>query len=59
MPLESFGCRICGKQAPQRLREDGMFEERMAWLRRHRKKKHPAAFRKSVKKGVKTRKSRK
>jgi len=32
------------------------FKDRMARLRRHRKKDHPKAFKKSIRKGVKTRK---
>jgi len=50
MPLKSFGCSICGKQAPVAYRADGKFEERMAWLRRHRKKMHPRKFRESYRK---------
>ena len=57
MPLESYGCSICGKQAPKHLREHGKFAERMAWLRRHRKAKHPTAFRKSIRKGIKARRT--
>ena len=44
MPLKTFGCSICGRQAPKDLREHGFFEERMAWLRKHRKKYHPNIF---------------
>lgn len=43
-PLKSFGCSICGKQVPKKYRADGMFEERMAWLRRHYKHSHPRKF---------------
>jgi hypothetical protein len=50
MPYKTFGCSICGKQAPTKYRADGMFEERMAWLRRHRAQHHPTAFKASVKK---------
>lgn len=38
MPLKSFGCRICGRQAPTEYRRHGMFEKRMSWLRRHKKR---------------------
>ena len=44
-------CSICGKISPE---DATNFEKRMAWLRRHRKDSHPEAFRKSVKKAVKT-----
>ncbi len=46
-------CSICGKISPVDAKN---FQERMAWLRRHRKESHPEAFRKSVKKAVKTKK---
>jgi len=55
MPYETWGCSICGKQAPKKYRADGYFEERMEWARQHRAKYHPAAFAASVKKGVATR----
>lgn len=55
MPLKSFKCSICGARAPKKYLADGQFEKRMAWIRRHRKRKHPEAFRKSVRKGVRTR----
>ena len=54
-PLKSYGCSICGEQAPTTCRADGKFEERMAWLLSHRKKHHPKAHRESVKKAVRTR----
>ena len=56
MPLKSFKCSICGAAARKELLAEGMFEKRMAWLRRHRAKQHPAAHKKSVKKAVRTRK---
>jgi hypothetical protein len=43
-------CSICGKISPA---EATNFEQRMAWLRRHRKESHPEAHRKSVKKAIK------
>jgi len=49
-------CSICGQISPEDVKN---FEERMAWLRRHRKEKHPEAFRKSVKKAVETREEKK
>lgn len=58
MPYKTFGCSICGKQAPLRLREHGTMSERMKWLREHRKKEHPAAFKASVKKAVSTRRAK-
>lgn len=56
-PLKSYGCAKCGKQAPTKLRADGKFEERFQWLRRHYKKNHPVLFKRSIRKGVATRKS--
>ena len=44
-------CSICGTISPV---EATNFEQRMAWLRRHRKESHPEAFKKSVKKAIKT-----
>ena len=55
MPLKKFECGICGAKAPKRLLEHSKFKDRMAWLRRHRKAKHPGAFRKSTRKSVKAR----
>lgn len=55
MPLKSFKCRICGKKCPQRYLAHSKFSERMNWLRRHRKRYHPKAHRKSIKKAVRTR----
>jgi hypothetical protein len=49
-PLESYGCSVCAKQAPKKLREDGMFAERLNWLRKHYKESHPVLFRKWHKK---------
>lgn len=43
-PLKSFGCSICGRQAPIALRADGKSEERWGWLRGHYKRKHPRKF---------------
>ena len=54
-PLKSFGCSICGKQAPKGLRKDGKFEERMSWLMSHKKRYHPKAHKKSIEKGLRTR----
>jgi len=44
---ESCHCSKCGKRSPV-----GYFEDRMAWLRRHYKKYHPRAWKRSVAKGV-------
>jgi len=46
MPYRTWGCSICGKQAPKRLREHGNFADRMAWLRRHYKREHTKEFKK-------------
>ncbi len=53
MSPETIHCRVrgCGKAIHAKNFEDGM-----AKLRRHRKLAHPALFRKSIKKGVATRK---
>lgn len=58
-PFKTFGCKICGQQAPERLRKHGTFEERQRWLRYHRKEHHPKAFKGSIKKGLKTRRKNK
>jgi hypothetical protein len=58
MAYQSWGCKECGKEAPERLRKHGQFGQRMTWLRRHRKKYHPEQFRESIEKGVATRLSR-
>jgi len=55
MPLKSFGCSICGRQAPKKLRADGKFSERMRWLWHHRARKHPTAHKRSVAKSLKAR----
>jgi len=55
MPLKSFRCSICGASAPRKYLEESKFAKRMAWLRRHRKRKHPTAHKKSVRKAVKAR----
>lgn len=47
-------CSICGKESPD-LRT---FENRMAWIRHHRKLRHPYAHRKSVKKSLETKRKR-
>ena len=55
MPLKKFECSICGAKCPKKYLADGKFAERMRWLWRHRKRKHPRAHRKSVKKSLATR----
>lgn len=55
MPLKRFRCSICGARARKELLQDDMFEKRMRWLWRHRKRKHPKAHRESVKKSKATR----
>lgn len=54
-PLKSFKCSICGASAPRKYLEESQFANRMKWLRRHRRRKHPAAFKKSIRKGVRAR----
>jgi hypothetical protein len=51
----SLKCSKCGKSAPTELRKHGKFPERMAWVRKHYKKAHPREFKKSIKKGVASR----
>lgn len=55
---KKFGCSICGEQAPKKLREHGTFDKRMKWVREHREEQHPATFKKSIKKGIKTRRAK-
>jgi len=51
VPAQTVKCKLCGG------RITGYdFPERMAKLRRHYKRRHPAAFRRSIRKGVKKRK---
>jgi len=45
-------CSKCGRISPSTAKT---FDKRMAWLRRHRKRSHPTAHKKSIKKSVKTR----
>lgn len=44
-PLRHFRCRICKAAVPERLLAHSKFEERMSWLRRHYREKHPVEFR--------------
>lgn len=44
MPLSSFRCSVCGAKAPEEYLEHGQFSNRMKWLRKHYKKKHPRLF---------------
>lgn len=55
-PLKSFGCSICGAQAPEKFRKHGMEEERWSWLRRHYKNRHPWQWTQWMTKVRKTRK---
>ena len=55
MPLKRFRCSICKAYCPKKYLADGKFAERMHWLWRHRKRKHPTAHKKSVKKSKATR----
>ena len=57
MPLKkNIKCSKCGKRI--RGTKDVGFKERMAKLRRHRKKYHPKAHRKSIKKALKTKREK-
>ena len=46
----SIKCSICGARSPRL-----GFAKRMAWIREHRRRKHPRAFRASIRKGVRAR----
>lgn len=48
-------CKLCGTASPS---DKVTFKEQMAWLRRHRKLKHPKAHKKSVKKTLKTKREK-
>ncbi len=56
MPLKQFKCSICGASCPKEYLKHGGLAKRMSWLRKHREKHHPKAFRVSVKKSIATRK---
>jgi len=58
MPISKFTCRLCGARAPKKYLKHSQFPQRMAWLRRHRKAKHPKAHKKSIRKAVRTRLAR-
>jgi len=53
MPMRTVHCRICGKPV-----RGYSFESRMKKLRRHRKRAHPHAHRRSVKKALATKRKR-
>lgn len=55
MPLKSFGCSICGVQAPKKLRAEGKFSERMKWLWKHRQRTHWVAHKRSVARSLRAR----
>lgn len=55
MPYKTWGCSICGMQAPKALREHGQFANRMKWLREHYKLHHPDEFQKMMHRAVQTR----
>jgi len=55
MPYKTWGCSICGMQAPVELRRHGQFANRMKWLREHYKLHHPDEFQKIMRKAVRTR----
>jgi hypothetical protein len=48
-PPKKFCCRICGECAPPELLKEGMFQERIQWLREHYKKAHPGKWGRRVK----------
>ena len=58
MPLKSFDCSVCGARCPKKYLAHGQFEKRIAWLRRHRKRKHPSLHKKSTAKMLRTKKKR-
>ena len=58
MPLKSFNCSVCGARCPKKYLAHGQFEKRIAWLRRHRKRKHPKLHKKSTAKMLRTKKRR-
>jgi len=58
MPLKTFGCSLCGTQAPTKLRAHGKFKERMDWLRNHYKEYHPDEYAKMMRKIKRTRRSK-
>lgn len=50
--LKHFRCSICGQGAPKKYLRHGQFSKRMSWLWSHRKRKHPKAHKKSVRKSL-------
>jgi len=44
MPLQSYSCSVCGAKAPKELLKHGKYSERIQWLRRHYKRRHPQKF---------------
>ena len=50
---KSIKCRICGARSPRY-----GFGKRMAWLRRHRKRKHPKAHKESIEKALETKRKK-
>jgi len=55
MPYKTWGCSICGAQAPEELRGHGKFKERMTWLREHYAFHHPTAYKRMMKKASRKR----
>lgn len=55
MPYKTWGCSLCGKQAPVELRKHGTMSERMEWLWSHRKEEHPWHHSRSVAKSQRAR----
>jgi len=54
MPVKTIHCRKCGAA----IRGEN-FPQRMAKLRRHYKREHPEAWKRSIRKGVRARKKTK
>lgn len=52
-------CSICKKRIRKTDPAKNSFKMRMKRLRDHRKKHHPTAFKKSIRKGIRTKKERK
>ena len=50
---KTIKCKICGARSPKY-----GFGKRMAWLRGHRKRKHPKAHQASIRKMLKTKREK-
>lgn len=43
-PISKYCCSQCGECAPEELLEEGRFLDRISWLRRHYKERHPGMW---------------